>query len=72
MIQHGELRNHDCAAPVNTYLTQFVNIIKWVCYFSQGYATALYGSATLSLSLLLYTLDGMTYEKTKKLPLGQF
>ena len=28
-----------------------VNIIMWVCYFSHGCATAVYASATLSLSL---------------------
>ena len=37
--------------------TSFVNIIMWVCYFSQGCATAIKVSAILSLSLYYNTLD---------------
>ena len=32
-----------------------MSIIKWGCYFSQGCATVVYASATLSLSITLYS-----------------
>ena len=43
-------RPHVAAAVQHPPITR-VNIIMWVCYFSQGCATVVYASATLSLSL---------------------
>ena len=44
-----------------------MNIIKWVCYFSQGCATVVYASATLSLSLYYILLTCVYHIAIKNL-----
>ena len=44
-------------------LTLLMNIIKWVCYFSQGCATVVYASAILSLLPRAHIMNSWLYHR---------
>ena len=62
-LSHG----HVAACSSTPSVLTCMNIIKWVCYFSQGCATVVYASTILSLSLCYNTLDTGGYRGSRTL-----